>query len=150
MHPNPLDMPVVPLRPELLFLRSLQQSLRTPKKRRLPISPTMRNHSSQLLVIGYLLWLWVVIHICFYLYHWWIIQWCSGCQDGGELVICTNCNTITICTLCIDFRIKDGFKCPPCFKKQNKPVPYVCFVFNFLLINIHVDIAMEISGPWCW
>jgi len=57
MHPNPLDMPVVPLRPELLFLRSLQQSLRTPKKRRLPISPTMRNHSSQLLVIGYLLWL---------------------------------------------------------------------------------------------
>jgi len=88
-------------------------------------------------------------YICFYLSHWWIIQWCSGCQDGGDLVLCTNCNIIAICSLCIYFGIGDGFECPPCFKKK-KPVPYVCFWFNFLLINICVDLAIEISILWCW
>ena len=54
-----------------------------------------------------------------------VVQWMS--RWGGDLVICMSCNTIAICTLCIDFRIRDGFKCPPCFKTQHNQVPYVCF-----------------------
>ena len=55
-----------------------------------------------------------------------VVQWLSR-WGWGDLVICMSCNTIAICTLCVDFEIKDGFTCPPCFKTLNDQVPYVSF-----------------------
>ncbi|KAF8797533.1 hypothetical protein BYT27DRAFT_7323634, partial [Phlegmacium glaucopus] len=55
--------------------------------------------------------------------------WCSGCRDGGEVVICITCNTNSICCSCINFELKDGidhidFECPPCFLKKDQFAPY--------------------------
>ncbi|EDR03103.1 uncharacterized protein LACBIDRAFT_307567 [Laccaria bicolor S238N-H82] len=52
------------------------------------------------------------------------VIWCSGCRDGGDLAVCTTCKIIGICSVCIDFGTKDGFVCPPCFKRAGKLVSY--------------------------
>ncbi|KIK03069.1 hypothetical protein K443DRAFT_131586 [Laccaria amethystina LaAM-08-1] len=55
------------------------------------------------------------------------IVWCSGCRDGGKLVLCTICKCNAICSVCIEFGINDGvdnFKCPTCFMKESKNIPY--------------------------
>ena len=51
----------------------------------------------------------------------------SGAVDAMIVAIC-ECKAIW--SDCINFRINDGvddFKCPPCFMKESKSVPYVCF-----------------------
>lgn len=155
MHRNPekqstmhqKNMPVVPLLPEFLFLRKLQWLLRTPVGIRLKISS---NENLLFTTSGDRLPPVIVsCDICFYLSHWGIIQWCSECRDGGDLAVCTTCNIIGICSVCIDFGMKDGFVCPPCFERARKLVSYVCFWFNFLLTNIYLGLAMEIPIPWC-
>ncbi|KAF8801923.1 hypothetical protein BYT27DRAFT_7114038, partial [Phlegmacium glaucopus] len=61
--------------------------------------------------------------------------WCSGCRNGGTVVLCTTCETISICTDCIDFKEDEEstlFECPPCFlKKDNKAI----YPFSFKAVS---------------
>jgi len=147
---DPVRMPVEPLHPILLFSWNVQISQWSPEERRPSNSPELIAYFLWLMVIGCLLWLWVV-SFHFYLSCSWITQWCSGCRDGGDLIVCMIFNINALCSLCINFGNKDNivsFQCPSCFKKPGKHVPYVCFCFNFILTNIYVDIALEISILW--
>ncbi|KIM38491.1 hypothetical protein M413DRAFT_76005 [Hebeloma cylindrosporum] len=50
--------------------------------------------------------------------------WCSGCRNGGTVVLCTVCDIISMCTSCIDFKGEENvkaldFECPPCFVKRD-------------------------------
>ena len=64
-----------------------------------------------------------------------MIQWCGSCRDGGEVVICTTCETNSICYLCADFKLEDekdhiSLECPPCFQKKDEKALYL-IVFLF-------------------
>lgn len=59
-----------------------------------------------------------------------MIQWCSNCRDGGDIVICTACEANSICRLCVNFEPKNEedyvpFECPPCFLQKSGDKPYV-------------------------
>ena len=59
-----------------------------------------------------------------------MIQWCCSCRDGGDVVICTTCETSSVCRLCVDFKLEDeedtiSFECPTCYLKESSNLPYV-------------------------
>jgi len=68
-----------------------------------------------------------------------MIQWCSGCRDGGTVVLCNTCQIISMCTICVDFGMIDtkfiNFTCPPCSVRADKNAPYVGCDHQIIWLN---------------
>ncbi|KIM40990.1 hypothetical protein M413DRAFT_28089 [Hebeloma cylindrosporum] len=83
-------------------------------------------------------------------------SWCSNCNNGGTVVLCTICDVISICTACLDFvGQEETFTCPACFLKVDKfgKYPYTfCAVTSSrqiwpkMIISPLVIISIHLEG----
>jgi hypothetical protein len=58
-----------------------------------------------------------------------LLQWCSGCSNGGVLVNCLFCRFRAACNVCVQFPPEailqnSKFMCPVCHLAKREKEPY--------------------------
>lgn len=100
----------------------------------------------------YIRFYFILLTLIFILLHTQCLQWCSRCQNGGTVILCTACGVNSICTNCLELEDDDverdhiDLECPACFLEKDKFGKYVCL--NLLLFFFLYLSYIVITNNW--